>query len=46
MNEAVSRQTRETLGQVIRKPPLTDALLSKPPFRYLHDLISEVGVWG
>ncbi|XP_058695642.1 TRAF3-interacting protein 1 isoform X2 [Poecile atricapillus] len=42
MNEAVSRQTRETLGQVIRKPPLTDALLSKPPFRYLHDLISEV----
>ncbi|XP_056352012.1 TRAF3-interacting protein 1 isoform X2 [Oenanthe melanoleuca] len=44
MNEAVSRQTRETLGQVIRKPPLTDALLSKPPFRYLHDLISEVGV--
>ncbi|XP_009086456.1 TRAF3-interacting protein 1 [Serinus canaria] len=42
MNEAVSRQTRETLGQVIRKPPLTDALLSKPPFRYLHDLITEV----
>ncbi|NXR63800.1 MIPT3 protein, partial [Rhadina sibilatrix] len=42
MNEAVSRQTREILGQVIRKPPLTDALLSKPPFRYLHDLISEV----
>ncbi|RLV92738.1 hypothetical protein DV515_00013680 [Chloebia gouldiae] len=42
MNEAVSRQTRDTLGQVIRKPPLTDALLSKPPFRYLHDLICEV----
>ncbi|NXU46435.1 MIPT3 protein, partial [Drymodes brunneopygia] len=42
MNEAVSRRTRDTLGQVIRKPPLTDALLSKPPFRYLHDLISEV----
>ncbi|NWV24566.1 MIPT3 protein, partial [Origma solitaria] len=42
MNEAVSRRTRETLGQVIRKPPLTDALLNKPPFRYLHDLISEV----
>ncbi|NXI83015.1 MIPT3 protein, partial [Rhipidura dahli] len=42
MNEGVSRRTRETLGQVIRKPPLTDALLNKPPFRYLHDLISEV----
>ncbi|NWT02841.1 MIPT3 protein, partial [Mionectes macconnelli] len=42
MNEAVARRTRETLGQVIRKPPLTDALLNKPPFRYLHDLIAEV----
>ncbi|NXF10304.1 MIPT3 protein, partial [Smithornis capensis] len=42
MNEAVAQRTRETLGQVIHKPPLTDALLSKPPFRYLHDLISEV----
>ncbi|XP_051646986.1 TRAF3-interacting protein 1 [Manacus candei] len=42
MNEAVARRTRESLGQVIRKPPLTDALLNKPPFRYLHDLISEV----
>ncbi|NXL97778.1 MIPT3 protein, partial [Tyrannus savana] len=42
MNEAVARRTRESLGQVIRKPPLTDALLNKPPFRYLHDLIAEV----
>ncbi|NXF84161.1 MIPT3 protein, partial [Sclerurus mexicanus] len=40
--EAVARRTRDTLGQVIRKPPLTDQLLNKPPFRYLHDLICEV----
>lgn len=43
MNEAVVRRTQESLGRVIRKPPLTDRLLSKPPFRYLHDVITEVG---
>ncbi|XP_035187024.1 TRAF3-interacting protein 1 isoform X4 [Oxyura jamaicensis] len=42
MNEAVLRQTREALGRVIRRPPLTDRLLSRPPFRYLHDVITEV----
>ncbi|NXG52746.1 MIPT3 protein, partial [Psilopogon haemacephalus] len=42
MNEAVVRRTRDSLGRVIRKPPLTDRLLSKPPFRYLHDVITEV----
>ncbi|NXC47496.1 MIPT3 protein, partial [Penelope pileata] len=42
MNEAVVRRTQECLGRVIRKPPLTDRLLSKPPFRYLHDVITEV----
>ncbi|XP_051479758.1 TRAF3-interacting protein 1 isoform X2 [Apus apus] len=41
MNEAVVRRTQEALGRVIRKPPLTDRLLSKPPFRYLHDVITE-----
>ncbi|KAM7154208.1 TRAF3-interacting protein 1 isoform 2-T2 [Macrochelys suwanniensis] len=42
MNGAVVQRTQESLGQVIRKPPLTDRLLSKPPFRYLHDVIGEV----
>ncbi|NXA25211.1 MIPT3 protein, partial [Ibidorhyncha struthersii] len=42
MNEAVVRRTQESLGRVIRRPPLTDRLLSKPPFRYLHDVITEV----
>lgn len=36
------RRTQDTLGKVIRKPPLTDKLLGKPPFRYLHDILSEV----
>ncbi|XP_061579927.1 TRAF3-interacting protein 1 isoform X3 [Cololabis saira] len=42
MNAAVVRRTQDSLGRVIRKPPLTEKLLSKPPFRYLHDIFTEV----
>ncbi|KAM6200691.1 LOW QUALITY PROTEIN: ubiquitin carboxyl-terminal hydrolase 40-like [Sarcoramphus papa] len=42
LNEAVVRRTQDSLGRVIRKPPLRDRLLSKPPFRYLHAVIPEV----
>ncbi|KAK9537967.1 hypothetical protein VZT92_005535 [Zoarces viviparus] len=42
MNGAVVKKTQDTLGKVIKKPPLTDKLLTKPPFRYLHDIFSEV----
>ncbi|XP_059023522.1 TRAF3-interacting protein 1 isoform X1 [Mustela lutreola] len=42
MNSAVVKRTQEALGKVIRRPPLTEKLLSKPPFRYLHDIITEV----
>ncbi|XP_051010318.1 TRAF3-interacting protein 1 [Acomys russatus] len=42
MNAVVVRRTQESLGKVIRRPPLTEKLLNKPPFRYLHDIITEV----
>lgn len=44
VDPALLKRTADSLGAVIKKPPLTDKLLSRPPFRYLHDIIMEVGL--
>lgn len=33
---------KERIGQIIQKPKMNDKLLSKPPFRFLHDTISAM----
>ena len=40
----VVKKTQDTLGRIVKKPPLTDKLLQKPPFRFLHDIITSVRI--
>jgi TRAF3-interacting protein 1 len=45
MEEALDQAVKATMGsmgKLISKPPMTDKLLRKPPFRFLHDIFSEV----
>lgn len=38
----IIKNTQTSLGKYVKRPPLTDKLLKKPPFRFLHDIVTTV----
>ena len=46
MNDKIVKKTQDSLGKIIKKPPMTEKLLNKPPFRFLHDVMTSVSLYG
>lgn len=42
ISQEVIVKTQKSLGKYVKKPALTDKLLKKPPFRFLHDIVNAV----
>ncbi len=40
--EGLIQEASVKIGNIIQKPKMSEKLLSKPPFRFLHDTISAI----
>lgn len=41
----IIKETQTSLGKYVKRPPLSEKLLKKPPFRFLHDIITSVSAY-
>uniref|UniRef100_A0A182P2D5 TRAF3-interacting protein 1 n=1 Tax=Anopheles epiroticus TaxID=199890 RepID=A0A182P2D5_9DIPT len=42
LDASVMKRTQTTLGKFVKRPALTEKLLRKPPFRFLHDIVHAI----
>lgn len=40
----IIKKTQESLGKFVKKPPLTEKLLKRPPFKFIHDVVKVVSI--
>ncbi|XP_058055471.1 TRAF3-interacting protein 1 [Anopheles bellator] len=42
LDAAIVKKTQNSLGKFVKRPALTEKLLRKPPFRFLHDVVHAI----
>lgn len=42
INKELIKRVQSSMSKHINKPQLTEKLLNKPPFKFLHDIVTNV----